>query len=81
MKTLATGNGVKLWLSANDTYKWATRPGSAWPCSELSGHRLFAEFAKGGDLIDMAIDGKSADCSADEFNAITNDFLAAYYGD
>ena len=64
-----------LWLSANDTHNWANRVGASWPCSALSSHRLYAEFDKDGDLIDMAIDGKSKDCPADEFNAITSDFL------
>ena len=27
MRTQIFDNGVKLWLSANDTYRWATRPG------------------------------------------------------
>src|ERR1700722_7529464 len=53
--------GVRIWLSANDTYRWATRPGSAWPCSELSGKRLFAEFDRNG-LCDMSIDGRVQDC-------------------
>ena len=26
MRTQITDTGVKLWLSANDTYRWATRP-------------------------------------------------------
>ena len=48
MRTQITDSGVKLWLSANDTHRWATRPHAAWPCSELSGKRLFAEFDRGG---------------------------------
>ena len=47
MRTQITDSGVKLWLSANDTYRWATRPRAAWPCSELAGNRLFAEFDRG----------------------------------
>ena len=47
-------NGVQVWLSANDTYEWAHRSGSAWPCSELSDHRVFAEFDDNG-LLDMTI--------------------------
>jgi hypothetical protein len=68
-------SGVKLWLSSNDTYRWATRPNASWPCSQLSGNRLFAEFDKGG-LVDMSVNGKSLDVDANEFNAITSDFLA-----
>ena len=68
-------NGVQVWLSANDTYAWAHRSGSAWPCSELSDHRVFAEFDDNG-LLDMTIDGKTRDCDATEFNAITSDFIS-----
>lgn len=72
----STGTGyVKLWLSASDTYEWAHRPGASWPCSTLSGKRLFAEFDSRGDLVDMAINGRSTDCDANEFNAITSDYL------
>ena len=76
MRLEKSGQGyTELWLSANDTYGWAHRQGAIWPCSELSGHRLYAQFSEHGDLIDMTIDGRSKDCSADEFNAITSDFL------
>ena len=74
MRIKRIGQIIKLWLSANDTYNWAHKAGSVWPCSVLSGHRLFAEFDN-GDLIDMVIDGRTKDCPADEFNAITEDFI------
>ena len=74
MRIKKTNSGTQLWLSANDTYNWAHKPGAIWPCSVLSGHRLFAEFSN-GDLVDIIIDGRSKDCPADEFNAITSDFL------
>ena len=74
MRLKKTEQNIKLWLSTNDTYNWANKPGARWPCSTLSGHRLFAEF-DGGDLVDMAIDGRSKECPADEFNAITTDFI------
>jgi hypothetical protein len=63
-------SGVKLWLSANDTYRWA----QCWPCSELSGKRLFVEFDKGG-LLDLAINGRIGDCQAHELTAIVSDHL------
>ena len=70
---------IKMWLSANDTYSWANRPGESWPCSALSGHRLFAEFdVRNGDLIDLAIDGKTRDIDADEFSACCADHLNEY---
>lgn len=75
MRVERQGNTVKLWLSANDTYDWAKR----WPCSFLSGKRLFAEFDD-GDLVDYAVDGKCGfpgdQPLVDEFNAITSDFIA-----
>lgn len=74
MRIQKTGNNVKLWLSASDTYRWAHKIGSIWPCSQLSGHRLFAEFDN-GDLVDMTIDGKNKDCDTTEFNTITGDFI------
>lgn len=45
-----------------------------WPCSEIAGHRLFAQFDSNG-LVDLAIDGKDADISRDEFSALCADAL------
>lgn len=74
MKIQTNGNNVKLWLSASDTYRWAHRAGSRWPCSTLSNKRLFAEFDD-ADLIDYTVNGKSGvDVDASEFNAIIADF-------
>ena len=80
MRVQRIGNNVKLWLTANDTHKWANRPGATWPCSVLSGRPLYAEF-EDGDLVDLHFDphkenGVEVDCvPSDEFNAITSDFL------
>ena len=78
MKIEKQGDTVKLWLTAEDTYQWARKPGAAWPCSFLSGKTLFAEF-NDGDLVNYALDGRcdrtTLDIPADEFNAITNDFI------
>lgn len=71
---------TRLWLSPTDTYNWAHKSEAAWPCSVLSGHRVYAEFDN-GDLIDMRIDGRYRDCPADEFNAITEDYLKGYEED
>ncbi len=66
---------VKLWLSAEDTCYWATRPGNSWPCSQLAGKRLFVEFDN-SDLINFTVNGKSDfDLPCDEFMAITDDFI------
>lgn len=75
MRTHINESHVTLWLSANDTYNWAHRSGSSWPCSQLSGRRLMAQFDSNG-LCDITIDGRNRDCDATEFNAITSDYLA-----
>ena len=77
MRHNVDGRTVRLWLSAQDTYEWATRIGECWPCSSLSGHRLFAEFDSNG-LLDFTVDGRDAgnrDIDGQEFNAITSDYL------
>jgi len=81
MRIKEHNGSLKVWLSANDTYLWATRPGASWPCSELRGRRVFAEFDATGDLIDLAIDGGRGeqDCSSDEFNACLTDHIASRY--
>ena len=76
-KITLTNDGVKLWLSANDTYQWAHKAGASWPCSFLADKPLFAEFDNTGDLVDLAINhGRgNQDCPSNEFTAITDDFL------
>ena len=76
MRTQRYGNTVKVWLSANDTYDWANRPGESWPCSELSNKRVFAEFDH-GDLVNVQINGRDRDVPIDEFNAMIEDFLGS----
>ncbi len=70
-------SSVTLWLSANDTRGWARRPGKEWPCSQLAGHSMRVEFDSNG-VHDYTIDGRFSpqrDVPADEFNAITSDFI------
>ena len=74
MRVQVNNCNVKLWVSANETYEWAHRVGKSWPCSQLSGKRLFAEF-DGSGLLDIAINGRMTDCDANEFNALTSDML------
>lgn len=79
MRIEKTGTTVKLWLSTKDTYDWALGRadwwGTGWPCSQLSGKRLFAEFDN-GDLVDYAVNGKNGvDIPGDEFTAMTDDFI------
>jgi hypothetical protein len=69
------GNSILVWLSANDTYQWACKPGATWPCSTLSGKRVFAAFDSNG-LYDIAINGNSyIDCDGTEFSAIMADHI------
>jgi hypothetical protein len=60
-------------LSCADTEAWAHRPGNAWPCSTLSGHRIRVE-VDGGDLTGFTIDGRDGDCDGAELDAILSDF-------
>ena len=72
------GNGsLKVWLSANDTYDWAHRPGQLWCGSFLSDRRLFAEFDNKGDLVALSIDGGRGDqnCPGHEFDCIIEDHV------
>lgn len=81
MRIADFGDETRIWLSANDTWEWAHRPGYAWPCSTLSGHRLFAAFDSRGDLIEIAVDGRDdADVDGVELSAITSDFISMRYG-
>lgn len=78
MRIREHNGNTQLWLSASDTETWATRPGASWPCSQLRGKRVYAEFARNGDLVDLTIDGKSGvDVDVNEFNACTQDYLTA----
>jgi len=75
MRIQITDSSVKLWVSHAETYDWARRPGATWPNSYLAGQRFFAEFDANG-LVDLTVNGKyGVDAPADEFNAITSDFL------
>jgi hypothetical protein len=83
MRMRDDGDSVQLWLSEQDIYEWVRKPGAAWPCSDLDGHRLFAAFDTDG-LYDIALDGKYGErqreilnnaSRSNEFNAITSDFL------
>lgn len=74
MRKIVTGSSVKLWISANDTRRWAHKAGAYWPCSQLADKRLFVEYDSNG-LCDLAIDGRYGDCDANELNAIVSDHL------
>lgn len=75
MKWKDGGSAITVWLSATDTSEWARQ----WPCSELSGRRIRADFDENG-LLDYTIDGRSRTGARmwtpeDEFNAVIADSL------
>ena len=55
MKWTDGGSAITVWLSATDTSEWAR---VHWPCSELAGRRIRADFDTNG-LLDYTIDGRS----------------------
>jgi len=82
MQTLQNAWGTTLVLLRDDTRAWASRPGAAWPCSTLAGRRVFAQFDREGDLIELLVDGILAgdDVDGHEFTAMSSDFLREEYG-
>ena len=69
MRTQIFDSGVKLWLSANDTYCRAHGGHVA-----LFGKRIFVEYDRGG-LVDLAINGRIGDCPDHELRAVVSDIL------
>ncbi len=65
---------VFLFAEKCDTWNWAHRPDSCWPCSELAGHWIQAQWDKNG-LTELIVSGQQLDVSVDEFNAFTSDML------
>ena len=75
MKIRRDENGYVMWLSSNDTYRWARTPGAAWPASYYEGHRVLVVVDSNG-LADLAVDGKDdEDASGNELEAMVGDFL------
>lgn len=75
MKTQIGERLVSLWLSSNDTYDWAHKPGASWPCSQLSGNRIFVQWDTNG-LCDFTMNGREADVDSTELNACCADHLS-----
>ena len=71
-----TVTGYSLNLSSNETYEWAHKSGAAWPCSTLSGSRLWVDVDSNG-LCDIAVDNQVTDLDVDgtELDAIVSDHL------
>ena len=81
MRTKQTSpTSYTLWLSARDTYNWATRPNAIWPCSTLRDHRVMVQVDSNG-LCDLTIDGRMPDDpdlgAGGELEAIVSDHLPA----
>jgi hypothetical protein len=75
MKTRITEDRVIIWLSANDTYEWATHPKYGWPCSVLLDRKLRAEYDSNG-LCDLTVDSRrDLVIDGNELNAIVADYL------
>lgn len=76
MRVKDYGTSVVLWASADDTYRWARKPGAAWPGSTLAGKRFVACFDENG-LYDLTVNGRDAgDIDGHELSAICADFLS-----
>jgi len=81
MRLKDNGDSLTLWISADETYWWARRPGNAWPCSELSGKRLCASYDRNG-LCDLTVNGRDGfDGDVHELNTIVADHLAERIGE
>jgi hypothetical protein len=78
MRIVKSESGYRMWLSANDTYAWAHKPGTSWPGSDLSGRRAVVTVDSNG-LCDLSIDGRNTgnDVSGDELSACVADHLPA----
>lgn len=69
--------GYTMKLSAKDTYDWAHRTGSKWPCSQLSDNRCVIVVDANG-LCDFTLNGDDADIDCNELEAIISDKLPKY---
>lgn len=82
MKIKRQNGGYTLWLSANDTYWWATGQGpngKTWPCSTCQGKRLVVCVDDNG-LWNLFVNGRDQypqedEISGDELDAIVADHL------
>lgn len=85
MRLKDNGTAITVWISADETRAWARGNGAGqgcWPCSELEGRRLRADFDSSG-LLDYTIDGldgleqrrRGLWVPADEWNAVIADHL------
>lgn len=77
MKIQKTENGTKIFLSKNDTWKWAMKPGCLWPNSTLSDRRIYVELASNEDIVDIRINGRYPSKNIDhhELKSLLKDIL------
>jgi hypothetical protein len=69
--------------SAAATDAWASKPGAAWPCSTLAGHRLRVELdPRNGDLVGLTVDSQDDTDGLDghELRAFQDDATAGFLG-
>lgn len=78
MKTAISPTSFTLWLSAADTRAWARKPGAAWPCGTVAGHRFKITFNETG-VTDLTRDGRypsqHVDLDENEFSAQVADAM------
>jgi hypothetical protein len=70
--------GYTLWLSARDTYDWASKLDAVWPGSTLSDHRLMVSVDSNG-LCELTLDGHQFNADGHELDAVVSDHLPAAY--
>ncbi len=77
MRTRIDATSFTLWLSAQDTYDWKTKPGASWPCSTIDGRPVMVQFDSNG-LLDFTVNSKNApdDIDGTELTAMVADFMA-----
>ena len=54
MRTRIDATSFTLWLSARETYDWASKIGGAWPCSTIRGRSVMVQFDANGLLWGVA---------------------------
>lgn len=78
MQIIVYSESVHIFLTEDDTYKWANKKDGKWPCSTLSGRTLLANYDRHG-LTDMLVKGGEEetveDVDINELDAIIMDVL------
>lgn len=61
---------VRIPRSVTEAFAAGRLTRGSWPCSELRGRAVTAEFAPNGDLVDLLIDGRPDNVSSAEFDSL-----------